>query len=1069
VSLVNRILQRIGVTPAERGLFASGGLCLLFMGAAAFGLMNTAESLFLKRVGVEALPLALLASSGLLVLTTSLIGGLASGNPTRALPWVLAGLAIAPLPFVFLMDSQAPLLFGAFVLIAREILALGLLAFWMAMGNLVPGRRAKTLFAPLAAGVTLGGILGSFGSGPLAGLIGVDGLIGLCSVLLAGSAAIGLRLGHYSVRRLEREDGARMTSRPNSEAGFVDLFRTSRLFRLLSVALLCGGALSPVLYFEFTSVLDAATQGPDGEQQLLGLYSQFRGWLNVAVLTFQLWLSANIYRRIGLPLSMALWPVVYLVGFTWLGLDFVLFAAFAAFGTTRVTESGIADSASLVLYNLFPDATRARASALLEGPIHRLGGVLGNGFVLEALALGGASWVGWAALPVAGIWLVSALILWRAYPGLLLRASAEHGLAGAGIDRATLLDPATLRSLAGGLVDPDPRMCRAAIDLVADGETDQVVGLLAAAVAQAPPGNRPLLVETLHRLVEPIAPGSARSDMAMQELTRSLRARPPLPAEERADLLRVYARLTAGDDLPKPIIRESRAMLERALGDRAAPVRLAAVAELHRRGAPPLGLPDLNRTLANALDASDALIRRAARKELRAILLTSTPDEHWSERLRLLAGHLAQRADRAETAEALCEVARRHGHHTHAVARDALGFAKDRDARVRGALLCLAGHAGLVEEGPLLVSALGSPAEDESKAAREGLVALGADAVLPLLVGMELGGTAQREGIVAVLRELEVDATTLEDLRDKQLDAIREAVVHRACVDTLRGGLATLLRRRLDERISEGLGALLDLLSTLHEDRRIRTLDRRLRRTTEERERDLLIEAIEALLGREEHRAIVPLLESGEWHNRADAAARALGRLVPEQTQALSELRSSQDVTTRLLAAEISLDPTDPIGDPRAMPTAMEIAVHLQAVPAFDRLGTQQLMALSEMLQEQKLNAGEYVYHAGDEGMGLYFVLEGEVELRRGGLMLERSGAGSFFGELSTLDGVPRSADAVASSAARVLRLDQEDLMPLLEEAPGLAIGLAQFLSSRVRRLEDRLEEATTPRASEVT
>jgi CRP-like cAMP-binding protein len=44
-----------------------------------------------------------------------------------------------------------------------------------------------------------------------------------------------------------------------------------------------------------------------------------------------------------------------------------------------------------------------------------------------------------------------------------------------------------------------------------------------------------------------------------------------------------------------------------------------------------------------------------------------------------------------------------------------------------------------------------------------------------------------------------------------------------------------------------------------------------------------------------------------------------------------------------------------------------------------------------------------------------------------------------------------------------LLRLERDDLMPLLEEAPGLAIGLTQFLSSRVRRLEDRLEDAVSP------
>ena len=65
------ILERIGIQPAERALVGWAGLCLVLMGAAAFALLNTAETLFLKRVGVDALPLALLASSALLVVNES--------------------------------------------------------------------------------------------------------------------------------------------------------------------------------------------------------------------------------------------------------------------------------------------------------------------------------------------------------------------------------------------------------------------------------------------------------------------------------------------------------------------------------------------------------------------------------------------------------------------------------------------------------------------------------------------------------------------------------------------------------------------------------------------------------------------------------------------------------------------------------------------------------------------------------------------------------------------------------------------------------------------------------------
>jgi hypothetical protein len=1058
--LLNEALRKLGVEPAERTLVLWAGASLFLLGAAGVAILNTAEALFLKRVGVESLPLALMASSGLLVLTTAAVGSLVARDPARRLPAVLAGLALIPVPFIVLANSHSPLIIAAFVLVARQLLAVGMLAFWLAMGSLVPTRRAKQLFAPLAAGVTIGGIVGSFGSGPLADWLGMGGLVALGVAVLGAAAFMSVWLRRCGTAQLGHAFDDRNNARVATESlNYWDLFRESRLFRLLGIALLCGGALSPILYFEFTAVLDAATEGPGGEQLLLALYSQFRGWVNVIMLVSQLWLSAGLYRRFGLPLTLALWPLAYVVGFIWVGVRFSFAPAAVSYGAARVSEDGISASAIRVLYNLFPDEIRTRASGFLEGPVNRFGGMLGNALVLFTISLGAATWVGWTALPIAILWLVSALVLWRAYPALLLRASAEHGLAGADEDRTVLLDPATLRSLAANLVDADPRVCRTAIELMVDGEPVVVVRLLAEALSGAPSASLPQLVAALQHLVESSPPQSARSQEATDAIEAALRDRSVLPANERAELLQVYARLTAGEDVAKAVTRTSMALLERALGDRAASVRLTAIVELHRRGAPPPGLPDLDRTLTQALEAPDALIRRAARRALRGMLVTSSPDGWWSERLDLLVKQLDQRTDRAETAEAMLDVARQHGSETAGAAKVALRWVEDHDPRVRGSLLALLGHAGLSGEGARLASALGTQADEELRGAREGLVALGSEAALPLLVSLEFGGASQRQAVLSILRDLQVDPDTLESLRARQLQGVREAVVQRACLEDLPGATAGLLRRRLEERVTEGLGALLDLLAAIYDDPRLTQLERRLRRAPTGRDRDLVVEAIESILPRADRVVIVPLLEPGNWPMRGEVAAAELGVRHREASDVLAELHTSADPTVRRIVAELPLESDDGIAHPRPMRSIMDIAVRLQDAPVFGQLSTQQIVALADLLQEQSLKQDERVFALGEEGVGLYLVLEGRVELRRGELLLDEIGPGGFFGELSALDGLPRSADAVASEDTAVLRLERDDLLSMVEEVPGLAIGLVQLLSARVRRLQERLDE----------
>ena len=135
----------------------------------------------------------------------------------------------------------------------------------------------------------------------------------------------------------------------------------------------------------------------------------------------------------------------------------------------------------------------------------------------------------------------------------------------------------------------------------------------------------------------------------------------------------------------------------------------------------------------------------------------------------------------------------------------------------------------------------------------------------------------------------------------------------------------------------------------------------------------------------------------------------------------------------------------------------MEVAVRLGDVAPFDRLGTAQLMRLSERLAEERRPAGETVYDEGEESDALYFVLEGAVELTTGDVSLQRVAPGDFFGLTSALDGVPRSATARILEEARLLRLDREPLLDLMEAEPSLAIGLGQRLSLQIRELRARL------------
>ena len=101
--------------------------------------------------------------------------------------------------------------------------------------------------------------------------------------------------------------------------------------------------------------------------------------------------------------------------------------------------------------------------------------------------------------------------------------------------------------------------------------------------------------------------------------------------------------------------------------------------------------------------------------------------------------------------------------------------------------------------------------------------------------------------------------------------------------------------------------------------------------------------------------------------------------------------------------------------------------------------------------EARAFHAGETIVRQGDPGDDLHVILEGRVRVERGGRALETLAEGEFFGEVAVLDGRPRSADVVAETAVRTLRLSREVVRDALEREPRAAWAMLQVLAARLR------------------
>jgi len=98
---------------------------------------------------------------------------------------------------------------------------------------------------------------------------------------------------------------------------------------------------------------------------------------------------------------------------------------------------------------------------------------------------------------------------------------------------------------------------------------------------------------------------------------------------------------------------------------------------------------------------------------------------------------------------------------------------------------------------------------------------------------------------------------------------------------------------------------------------------------------------------------------------------------------------------------------------------------------------------------------GRSLASEGEPGGRFYLILEGKAEVTVGGESRAELGAGEYFGEISLIDGEPRSATVTAASELRVLSLASFTFAPLLVEHPTITRKILLEMCARLRGAEE--------------
>ena len=144
----------------------------------------------------------------------------------------------------------------------------------------------------------------------------------------------------------------------------------------------------------------------------------------------------------------------------------------------------------------------------------------------------------------------------------------------------------------------------------------------------------------------------------------------------------------------------------------------------------------------------------------------------------------------------------------------------------------------------------------------------------------------------------------------------------------------------------------------------------------------------------------------------------------------------------------------------------------LAEVPFLQLLDEKDREELAADLDLVRFPAGQVLFHYGDPGDSLYVIRSGEVEVffkddTGERIVLETAKAGEVFGELSLLDGGPRTASVMATQDLEALRVDRAHLDHFLQRHPAATLDLLTAMGRRLRATSEKLRHTASRNVNE--
>jgi AAA family ATP:ADP antiporter len=284
--------------------------------------------------------------------------------------------------------------------------------FWSLLADLIGHDKAKSLFGPIAAGGTIGGIVGPMVTTLLVEHIGVANILAL--------SCVWLELAVFGVMRLRHHGEAFVTDvvdDPTPSTALTGLERVSRSYYLLGIVgyVMCTATAATFLYMEQAGIVHAAFAHLPKDAARIARTDFFGGldtWTAVATLVVQTLLARSLLKWLGPGIVLCLLPLVQLAAMIALSTSGTLAMLGVVMICTRASTHGLTRPARELLFTVVDRDDKYHAKNVIDTIVYRFGDMVASWTHKGLLALAaGSTALVLAAVPLTIGWIALAISL----------------------------------------------------------------------------------------------------------------------------------------------------------------------------------------------------------------------------------------------------------------------------------------------------------------------------------------------------------------------------------------------------------------------------------------------------------------------------------------------------------------------------------------------------------------------------------------------------------------------------------------------------------------------------------